>query len=82
MSTNEKKRYESGALKRKKKKEAKVKFDKEKKMTPSLFQLGFTRSPAEDQASGSTAGSVGDVVATDLPTELSAIQMVESQASR
>ena len=51
-------------------------------MTPSLFQLGFTRSPAEDQASGSTAGSVGDVVATDLPTELSAIQMVESQASR
>ena len=62
MSTNEKKRYESGSQKRRKKKEAKVKLDKEMKMTPSLFQLGFTRSPAEDQASGSTAGIVGEVV--------------------
>ena len=77
MSTNEKKRYESGAQKRRKKKEAKVKLDKEMKMTPSLFQLDFTRSPAGDQASGSTAGSVGDVMATDLPSELTALQMVE-----
>ena len=74
MSPNEKKRYESGAQKRIKKKEAKVKLDKEMKMTPSLFQLGFTRSPAEDQASGSTASSVGDVMATDLPSELTAVQ--------
>ena len=51
------------------------------KMTQSLFQLGFTRSPAEDQASGSTTGSVGDAVATDLPSELSAVQMVETQAT-
>ena len=81
MSTNEKKRYESGAQKRRKKKEAKVKLDKEMKMTLSLFQLGFTRSPAEDQASGSTASSVGDVMATDLPLELTAVQMVEPQAT-
>ena len=51
------------------------------KMTMSLFQLGFTRSPAEDQASGSTASSVGDVMATDLPSELTAVQMVEPQAT-
>ena len=57
MSTNEKKRYESGAEKRRKKKEATVKLNEEMKRTPSLFQLGFTRSSAEDQASGSTAGS-------------------------
>ena len=83
MSTNEKKKYESGAQKRRKKKESKVKLDKEMKMTPSLFQLGFTRSPSEDQPSGSTAGSVGDVIATDLEwlslrLEWTAAQMVES----
>ena len=50
-------------------------------MTPSLFQLGFIYSPAEDQASGSTAGSIGDVMATDLPSELTAVQMVEPQAT-
>ena len=81
MSINEKKRYENEAQKRRKKKEAKVKVDKEMKMTPSLFQLGFTHSPAEDQASGSTAGSVGDVIATDWPSELTAVQMVEPQAT-
>ena len=81
MSTNEKKIYESGAQKQRKKKEAKVKFDKEIKITPSLFQLPFTCSPAEDQASGNTAGSVGDVMATDLPSELTAVQMVEPQAT-
>ena len=81
MPTNVKKRYERGAQKRTKKKEAKVKLDKEMKMTPSVFQLGFTRSPAEDQASGSTAGSVGFVMATDLPSELTAVQMVEPQAT-
>ena len=81
MSTKEKKRHESGVQKRRKNKEAKVKLDKEIKMTPSLFQLGFTCLPAEDQASGSTAGSVGDVIATDLPSELTAVQMVESQAT-
>ena len=58
-----------------------MKLDKEIKITSSLFQLGFTRSPAEDQASGSTASSVGDVIATDLPSELTAVQMVESQAT-
>ena len=79
MSTNEKKRHESGA--QRKNKEAKVKLDKKMIMTPLLFQLGFTRSPAQDQASGSTAGSVGDVIATDLPSELTAVHMVESQAT-
>ena len=78
MSTNEKKRYKSGAQKRRKKKEAKVKLEKEMKMTPSLFQLDFTRSSAEHQAFGSTAG---DVIATDLPSELTAVQMAESQAA-
>ena len=50
-------------------------------MTPSLFQLRFTRSPAEDQASSSTAGNVGDIMATDLLSELTAVQMVEPQAT-
>ena len=81
MSTNEKKRYKSGAQKRRKKKEAKVKLEKEMKLTPSLFQLDFTRSPAEHQASGCTAGGVGDAIATDLPSELTAVQMAESQAA-
>ena len=58
-----------------------MKRDKEMKMTPSLFQLGFTRSPAEDQASGGTAGSVGDIIATELPSVLTAVQMVEFQAT-
>ena len=78
MSTNKKKRYESRAQKRRKKKEAKVKLDKEMEMTPSLFQLSFTSSPAKNQASGSTANSVGDVIATDLPSKLIAVQIVES----
>ena len=81
MSTNEKKRYESGAQKQRKKKEAKVKLGKEMKMIPSLFQFSFTRLRAGDQASGSTAGSVGDVMATDLPSKLTAVQMVEPQAT-
>ena len=58
-----------------------MKLDKEMKMTLSLLQLGFTRSPAEDQASDSIAGSVGDVMAIDLPSELTAVQMVEPQAT-
>ena len=41
-------RHESGAEKRRKKKEATVKLQEEIKRTPSLFQLGFTRSSAED----------------------------------
>ena len=65
MSMKER-RHESGAEKRRKKKEATVKLQEEIKRTPSLFQLGFTRSSAEDQACGSTAaGSASDVMATD-----------------
>ena len=58
-----------------------MKLNKEMKMTQSLFQLGFTRLPAEDQASSSTAGSLGDAKARDLPSELTAVQMVETQAT-
>jgi hypothetical protein len=73
-------RHESGAEKRRKKKEATVKLQEEIKRTPSLFQLGFTRSSAEDQACGSTAaGSASDVMATDLPSEVTAVQMAEPQ---
>ncbi|KAK3596511.1 hypothetical protein CHS0354_021012, partial [Potamilus streckersoni] len=79
MSMKER-RHESGAEKRRKKKEATVKLQEEIKRTPSLFQLGFTRSSAEDQACGSTAaGSASDVMATDLPSEVTAVQMAEPQ---
>ncbi|KAK3599173.1 hypothetical protein CHS0354_041013 [Potamilus streckersoni] len=79
MSMKER-RHEGGAEKRRKKKEATVKLQEEIKRTPSLFQLGFTRSSAEDQACGSTAaGSASDVIATDLPSEVTAVQMVEPQ---
>ena len=58
MSINER-RHESGAEKRRKKKEATVKLQEEMKRTPSLFQLGFTRSSAEDQACGGGSTAVG-----------------------
>lgn len=74
MSAPEKKRYRSGAEKRKKHLENARKLNDEIKKTPSLFQLGFTAKLAENQSETSPSTSVNDVIAVRLPPE----QMIEN----
>lgn len=69
MSAPEKKRYKSGAEKRKKQQETAKKFDEQINKTHSLFQLGFTRKSTEDQPEASSSTSASEVMAVDLPPE-------------
>lgn len=82
MSAHDKKRYQSGAEKRKKNKEATVKLDEEIKKTQSLFQLGFTRSCEKDEAVASASSrTASDVTGTDVSSGSIAVQAFEPEES-
>lgn len=69
MSAHEKKRYKSGAEKRKKQQETAKKLDEHIKTTHRLFQLGFTRKSTQDQPEASSSASANEVMAVDLLPE-------------